>query len=110
MDGQSFLPGTSVPSQTQQNQWPLGTHPPPSIAGPRPVILIVDRFLLLLRERGAPGRGRDQQDCEQELFHVNLLFNSWEAQCETGSGAGLFLLRYDCSNDEGAADEGGNRL
>src|SRR5713101_6394024 len=29
MDAQSFLAGTSVPSQTQQNQRPLGMHPPP---------------------------------------------------------------------------------
>jgi len=42
------------------------------------VILKVDRFLLLRRERGAPGHTDDQQDCEQELFHVNLHFDSWE--------------------------------
>src|SRR6266699_7227051 len=78
MDRQSFLAGTWVPPQTQRNQRPLGTHPPLSTTGPRPVTLIVDRFLLLHRERGASGHTSDQQDCEQELFHVDLHFDSWE--------------------------------
>src|SRR2546423_6269046 len=61
----------------------LGAHS--STTGPRPVILIVDRFLLLRRERGAPGHADDQQDREQRLFHVNLhsivkelAFGAWQ--------------------------------
>jgi len=101
------------------------------------VILIVDRFLLLRRERGASGHAHDQQDCEQELFHVSLHFDSWEVvfgaseshrrhnarpgpvrvySSRAGrrfSPAALVAgsgLGYDYLNDASAADEGANRL
>ena len=99
--------------------------------------LIVDRFLLLRRERGASGHADDQQDCEQELFHVDLHFDSWEVafgaseshrkhnarlgpvQVYSSHARGRFspatlvagsTLGYDYLNDASAADEGGNRL